>query len=56
VYNISAVTATASFRFVKHVPLMLERYGVRAVIGKGGMQEEVYHSMIKFFVLDGLLR
>jgi tartrate dehydratase beta subunit/fumarate hydratase class I family protein len=30
------VTATASFRFAKYVPQLLERYGVRAVIGKGG--------------------
>jgi L(+)-tartrate dehydratase beta subunit len=44
VYNVSAVTATASFRFAKHVPLLLERYGVRAVIGKGGMQEDVYQG------------
>lgn len=47
VYNIPAVTATASFRFAKHVPLLLERYGVRAVIGKGGMQEEVYQTAFR---------
>lgn len=46
-YNISAVTATASFRFAKHVPILLERYGVRAVIGKGGMQEEIYQSAFR---------
>jgi L(+)-tartrate dehydratase beta subunit len=47
VYNIPAVTATASFRFAKHVPLLLERYGIRAVIGKGGMQEEVYRTAFR---------
>lgn len=47
VYNISAVTATASFRFARHVPLLLERYGVRLVIGKGGMQDEVYQSAFR---------
>jgi L(+)-tartrate dehydratase beta subunit len=47
VYNVSAVTATASFRFARHVPLLLERYGVRAVIGKGGMQEEVYQTAFR---------
>lgn len=47
VFNIPAVTATASFRFAKHVPLLLERYGVRAVIGKGGMQEEVYQTAFR---------
>ncbi len=46
-YNVSAVTATASFRFAKHVPLMIERYGIRAVIGKGGMQEEIYQSAFR---------
>jgi L(+)-tartrate dehydratase beta subunit len=43
-YHIPSVTATASFRFAKYVPLLLERYGMRAVIGKGGMQEEVYQT------------
>jgi L(+)-tartrate dehydratase beta subunit len=46
-YHIPSVTATASFRFAKYVPLLLERYGVRAVIGKGGMQEEVYQSAFR---------
>ncbi len=46
-YNIPSVTATASFRFAKYVPQLLERYGVRAVIGKGGMQEEVYQSAFR---------
>ena len=47
VYNIAAVTATASFRFAQYVPLLLERYGIRAVIGKGGMQEEVYQTAFR---------
>jgi L(+)-tartrate dehydratase beta subunit len=42
-----SVTATASFRFAKYVPLLLERYGIRAVIGKGGMQEEVYQTAFR---------
>jgi L(+)-tartrate dehydratase beta subunit len=46
-YNIPSVTATASFRFAKYVPLLLERYGVRAVIGKGGMQDEVYQTAFR---------
>jgi L(+)-tartrate dehydratase beta subunit len=33
VYHIPSVTATASFRFAKYIPLLLERYGVRAVRG-----------------------
>jgi L(+)-tartrate dehydratase beta subunit len=46
-YNVPSVTATASFRFAKHVPLLLARYGVRAVIGKGGMQQEVYQTAFR---------
>jgi L(+)-tartrate dehydratase beta subunit len=46
-YRIPSVTATASFRSAKYVPLLLERYGVRAVIGKGGMQEEVYQTAFR---------
>jgi L(+)-tartrate dehydratase beta subunit len=46
-YHIPSVTATASFRFAKYVPFLLERYGVHAVIGKGGMQEEVYQTAFR---------
>lgn len=46
-YYIPSVTATASFRFAKYVPQLLERCGVRAVIGKGGMQEEVYQTAFR---------
>jgi len=39
---------TAAYALLaKHVPLLLEHYGVRAVIGKGGMQEEVYQSAFR---------
>ncbi|GIX48940.1 MAG: fumarate hydratase [Candidatus Tectimicrobiota bacterium] len=48
-YRMPSVTATASFRFAKYVPLLLERYGVRAIIGKGGMQPEVYESAFRRF-------
>jgi L(+)-tartrate dehydratase beta subunit len=43
-YHIPAVSATASFRFDKYVPLLFERYGIRAIIGKGGMQPDIYQS------------
>jgi L(+)-tartrate dehydratase beta subunit len=46
-YHVSAVTATASFRFAKHVPLLIERYGIRAVIGKGGMQAATYETAFR---------
>jgi L(+)-tartrate dehydratase beta subunit len=46
-YHIPSITATASFRLAKNVPLVLERYGIRAVIGKGRMQEEVYQTAFR---------
>ncbi len=46
-YNIPAVTATASFRFDKYIPMLFEQYGVQVVIGKGGMQEYVYKETFR---------
>ena len=46
-WEVSAVTATASFRFEKHLPLLMERHGVRCVIGKGGMSPEFYRDHFK---------
>lgn len=46
-YAISSVTGTASFRFAKWVGLLLERHGVKAVIGKGGMSEEDYAGVFR---------
>ena len=47
VYNVPSVTATASFRFAKYMPEFLKRYGIRVVIGKGGMSTEIYQAAFK---------
>ncbi len=44
VYNVPSVTATASFRFAKYMNEFLSRYGIRFVIGKGGMPGRVYKA------------
>ena len=44
VYNVPSVTATASFRFAKYMPEFLKRYGIRIVIGKGGMAPYIYKT------------
>jgi len=44
VYHVPSVTATASFRFAKYMPEFLKRYGIKIVIGKGGMAPEVYRN------------
>ena len=46
-WEVAAVTATASFRFEKHLPLLMDGHGVRCVIGKGGMAQEFYGKHFK---------
>jgi len=46
-YELSAVTATASFRFAKWMEAWMKMAGVRLVIGKGGMNPDDYK---KYFV------
>jgi len=43
-YRISATTGTASFRFAKSMPKLLNEYGVKAVIGKSGLSSAVYRD------------
>jgi L(+)-tartrate dehydratase beta subunit len=45
VYRIPSVTATASFRFEKYMERLFKQFGVRVVIGKGGMPEETYKKI-----------
>jgi L(+)-tartrate dehydratase beta subunit len=46
-YRISAVTGTASFRFARWMEPLFTRYGVKAIIGKAGMQPEIYRDVFK---------
>lgn len=46
-YKIASLTGTASFRFSRWIPPLLKDYGVKAVIGKGGMQPEIYRSAFR---------
>ena len=46
-YSIPSVTATASFRFDRYLPRLFAEYGVRVVIGKGGMQPQVYRETFR---------
>ena len=45
IYDVPSVTATASFRFAKYMPEFLKRFGIRIVIGKGGMSPEIYRTV-----------
>lgn len=43
--NVRAVTATASFRFAKHLTRWFEATGCKVIIGKGGMSAEHYREL-----------
>ena len=47
VYEVSSLQATAGFRYAQYMPALLERYGVKAVVGKAGMSEELYRDVFK---------
>ena len=44
-YRLSSIQATASFRYWKWVPDYIERFGIRAVIGKAGMDKWLYEEV-----------
>jgi len=44
-YRISSIQATASFRYGRWVPEYVRRFGIRAVIGKGGMDAAIYRDV-----------
>ncbi|UCF97437.1 MAG: fumarate hydratase C-terminal domain-containing protein [Spirochaetaceae bacterium] len=46
-YYIASVTGTASARFAKFLEPMFLTYGVKAIIGKGGMQPDIYRNVFK---------
>ena len=49
-YDLSAATATASFRFAKWLPEWMAKTGARLIIGKGGMSSKDYRD---YFVPNG---
>jgi L(+)-tartrate dehydratase beta subunit len=44
-YRVSSIQATASFRYWKWVGPYIERFGIRAIIGKGGMEQSIYEDV-----------
>ena len=51
-YAVSAVTATASFRFAKWLEAWFQISGARLILGKGGMSSEDYR---RYFVPNGAI-
>ncbi len=46
-YTVSSLQATAGFRYALYMPELLGRYGVKMVVGKAGMSEEVYSDVFR---------
>lgn len=46
-YEVTSLQATAGFRYAQWMDDLLSRYGVRAVINKGGMSQELYREVFK---------
>lgn len=44
-YRISSMQATASFRYGRWVPEYVRRFGIRAIIGKAGMDGAIYRDV-----------
>ena len=44
-FEVASLQATAGFRYARWMESLCARYGVRAVISKGGMPEEVYQQL-----------
>jgi L(+)-tartrate dehydratase beta subunit len=47
VYRVSSLQATAGFRYAQWMERLLERYGVRAVVNKGGMSAATYRDVFR---------
>lgn len=47
-YRVSGITCTSGFRFSPWIPRLLEKYRLRAIIGKAGMHEDFCQYFIKY--------
>jgi L(+)-tartrate dehydratase alpha subunit len=46
-YMVNSLQATAGFRYAQWMDRLFERHGVRAVLNKGGMSQEMYQTVFK---------
>ncbi|MBI4218785.1 MAG: fumarate hydratase C-terminal domain-containing protein, partial [Chloroflexi bacterium] len=46
-FKVSSFQATAGFRYAQYMPDLLERFGIRAVVGKAGMARELYQDVFR---------
>ncbi len=46
-YMVNSLQATAGFRYAQWMDRLMERHGVRAVLNKGGMSQQMYQTVFK---------
>ena len=46
-FEVASLQATAGFRYAQYMPQLLEQFGVKAVVGKAGMSEQVYQEVFR---------
>jgi L(+)-tartrate dehydratase alpha subunit len=46
-YMVNSLQATAGFRYAQWMDRLFERHGVRAVLNKGGMSQQMYQTVFK---------
>jgi L(+)-tartrate dehydratase alpha subunit len=46
-YMVNSLQATAGFRYAQWMDRLFERHGVKAVLNKGGMSQEMYQTVFK---------
>ena len=44
---VNSLQATAGFRYAQWMDRLMERHGVRAVLNKGGMSQQMYQTVFK---------
>jgi L(+)-tartrate dehydratase beta subunit len=46
-YMVNSLQATAGFRYAQWMDRLFDRYGVKAVLNKGGMSQQMYQTVFK---------
>ena len=46
-FEVASLQATAGFRYAQYMPQLLEEFGVKVVVGKAGMSEQVYQEVFR---------
>lgn len=54
-YEVRAAMPTTNYRFIKWLPKLFERHGLRALISKGGLQRDAYKLFKEFNAVNVIM-